>query len=84
MLVCVCTLGVVVYTGQSLIWVGILGFIILYIYSLAGFAYLRDIFDPGNHAFCASLSQCFVSVIRYGLIGDIGDEEVLPYCLSVN
>jgi len=57
------------------VWVGILGVVILYIYSLAGFAFLRDIFDPGNEVYCATLPECFMSVIRYGLIGDY-DEEV--------
>jgi len=66
---------VCIKTGPSLIWVGILGLVILYIYALAGFAYLRDVFDPNNQVYCASLSQCFMSVIRYGLIGDY-DEEV--------
>lgn len=57
-------------SGQSLVWVAILGVVILYIYSLVGFAFLRDTFNPDNQVFCATLTQCFVSVIRYGLIGD--------------
>ena len=65
----------VVYTGPSLVWVAILGVVIIYIYSLAGFAFLRDVFNPANHAYCASLTQCFVTVVRYGLIGDY-DEDV--------
>jgi len=60
-----------------LVWVGILGIIILYIYALAGFAFLRDCFNPESNdgVHCATLTQCFISVIRYGLIGDYDDES---------
>jgi len=63
------------------VWVGVLGVVILYIYSLIGFAFLRDVFNPNSHVFCASLTQCFVSVIRYGLIGDYDEEVSSPFTL---
>ena len=70
-------MAVCVWAGQSLVWVGILGVVILYIYALAGFAYLRDCFNPGDEdgVHCATLTQCFVTVIRYGLIGDYDGES---------
>ena len=59
--------------GKSLLWVAVLGFIVFYLYALVSFALLRTSFDPENNLFCASLWQCTVTVIRYGLIGDIFD-----------
>ena len=56
-----------------MLWVAVLGFIVFYLYALVSFALLRTSFDPENNLFCASLWQCTVTVIRYGLIGDIFD-----------
>lgn len=51
----------------------VLGFIIFYLYALVSFALLRTSFDPESDMYCATLWQCTVTVIRYGLIGDIFD-----------
>jgi len=59
--------------GKSLLWVAVLGFIVFYLYALISFAMLRSSFDPENNLYCATLWQCTVTVIRYGLIGDIFD-----------
>ena len=58
-------------TGKSLLWVAVLGFVIFYLYALVSFALLRTSFDPDSDMYCATLWQCTVSVIRYGLIGDL-------------
>ena len=57
--------------GKSLIWVAILGCIVFYLYALISFALLRSSFDPADGLFCSTLWQCTVTVIRYGLVGDI-------------
>ncbi|PVD21456.1 hypothetical protein C0Q70_19629 [Pomacea canaliculata] len=61
----------VTLNGMSLLWVAVLGFIVIYIYSLLGFALLRSYFDPGSYLYCSTLIECTVTVIRYGLIGDM-------------
>ena len=59
------------FAGKSLVWVAILGMVVFYIYALISFALLRSSFDPESQMFCETLWQCTVTVIRYGLIGDI-------------
>lgn len=58
-------------TGVSLLWVAILGLIVIYIYALVGFSLLRIFFAPGDYLYCSTLWQCTITVIRYGLIGDM-------------
>jgi len=53
------------------VWVAVLGCIVFYLYALVSFALLRSSFDPDEGMYCATLWQCTVTVIRYGLIGDI-------------
>ena len=60
-------------SGKSLIWVGILGLVVFYVYALISFALLRSSFDADDMMYCATLWQCTVTVIRYGLVGDIFD-----------
>lgn len=45
----------------------------IYIYALVGFSLLRAFFSPGEYLYCSTLWQCTVTVIRYGLIGDMFD-----------
>lgn len=59
--------------GWSLFWVAVLGLIVIYIYALIGFSLLRAFFDPTNYLYCHTLWQCTITVIRYGLIGDMFD-----------
>jgi len=66
-------IGVCVLLGKSLLWVAILGLIVFYIYALISFALLRSSFDPDNELFCATLWQCTITVVRYGLVGDLFD-----------
>lgn len=60
-----------IISGKSLLWVAILGFVVFYIYALVSFALLRTSFNPEDELYCATLWQCTVTVIRYGLVGDI-------------
>ena len=63
-------------TGVALIWVGILGLIVLFIYGVVSFAFLSESFLAENNSdgdlFCTTLYECFVSTIRYGLIDNLG------------
>ena len=56
------------FTGKSLIWVALLLLIILYMYAIIAFQALRDPFVQADNMYCDDLSECFVSVLRFGLI----------------
>ena len=60
--------------GISLLWVAALGVAVLYIYSVVSFAFLHESFlvDSDEDLFCDNLFECFVTVIRYGLIDGLG------------
>lgn len=57
--------------GKSLLWVAVLGLVVFYLYGIIGFALMRSMFDPNDFLYCSSLWQCTITVIRYGLIGDL-------------
>ena len=61
-------------TGISLIWVAILGLIVLFIYAVISFAFLHNYFRITDDAslYCQTLLECMYSVLRYGLIDNIG------------
>ncbi|XP_078335085.1 inositol 1,4,5-trisphosphate-gated calcium channel ITPR2-like [Crassostrea virginica] len=61
----------VTQNGRSLIWVAILGLVVFYLYGIISFALMRSMFDPDEYLYCASLWECTITVIRYGLIGDM-------------
>ncbi|GFR59759.1 inositol 1,4,5-trisphosphate receptor type 1 [Elysia marginata] len=61
----------VTQNGKSLLWVGVLGLVVFYLYAMIGFALMRSMFDPGEMLYCDSLWQCTITVVRYGLIGDL-------------
>ena len=61
--------------GISLLWVAALGVVILFIYSVISFAFLHESFLAENDEddlYCNNLFQCFITVIRYGLIDNLG------------
>ena len=60
--------------GISLVWVALLGLVMLFIYAVISFAFLHNFFIVYDDAalYCASLLQCAYSVLRYGLIDNIG------------
>ena len=62
------------HAGGELLWVAFLGGIVLYIYAVISFAFLHEsVNDEGRYAlYCDTLGQCFMSVIRWGLIGNLG------------
>ena len=67
-------------TGKSLLWVAFLGLIVLYMYAVLSFAILHESFFIANARFplhCENLGQCFVSVIRYGLLNTLGAVRIL-------
>lgn len=46
---------------------------VLYIYAVISFAFLHESANSeGNALYCDSLGQCFISVIRWGLIDNLG------------
>ena len=55
-------------------WVALLGIIILFIYAVISYVFYHEYFYKTDDAqlFCGSLGQCFVSVLRYGLLDGIG------------
>ncbi|CAL1535470.1 unnamed protein product, partial [Lymnaea stagnalis] len=61
----------VTQNGKSLLWVGVLGLVVFYLYGMIGFALMRSMFNPGEYLYCNTLWQCTITVIRYGLIGDL-------------
>ena len=68
-------------TGRSLIWVGILGVIVLYVYALLTFAVFRSSFsdDPSGQTFCDTLGHCFLAIVRYGTIGVLDEVGSLKH-----
>ena len=60
-------------SASSLIAVAALGLIVLYIYTLIGFAIFRNAFRLDNMAFCDTLYECAMTTVRYGLLGDINE-----------
>ena len=58
-----------VAAGKSLLWMAILLLIILFIYSILSFAFFQRDFQATGDFHCDTLDQCFVSVIRNGLLG---------------
>ena len=64
------------HAGKSLLWIAALGLAILFIYAIVSFVFLRDsvhnINNEGSSMFCENLGQCFVTVLRVGLIESLG------------
>ena len=68
--------------GRSLIFVAIFGFIVIYIFSVIGFALFyqqaQSTVEPGspNYVFCRTLYECFISIGRWGLVETVA--VILP------
>jgi len=60
----------VTINGASLLWVAALGVVIIYIYSVAGFAFYRDTYSGAGY-FCDTLWECFISTLAYGLFNGV-------------
>lgn len=65
-----CNYNSKLFLGKSLLWVAILLLAVLYCYAVISFIFLRDkISDLANeNLFCGRLDECFISVLRFGLI----------------
>ncbi|XP_004347257.1 hypothetical protein CAOG_04510 [Capsaspora owczarzaki ATCC 30864] len=75
--------------GRSLLWVTALGVIVIYIYAIASFAFLRADFDAsradGAPLFCNTMWQCFLTSLNFGLenglasvgIADVNDWQTV-------
>ena len=76
------------YTGKSLLYVAFLGMVVLFIYSVLSFAFLWDRYYMTDDAvlYCDTLFQCYVSIIRYGLIDNLGlvSQMQAPYYNDLN
>ncbi len=70
-------------SGASLIWVAILGLVVLYIYALVAFAFFRASFDQENLQYCHTLYECVITIIRFGLVGDIDEVQTYSYSYSI-
>ena len=57
-----------------------MGVIVIYIYALIGFAFFRASFDTDESRFCRTLAECFVTVLRYGAVGEL-TEVITIVCL---
>ncbi|XP_075250138.1 inositol 1,4,5-trisphosphate-gated calcium channel ITPR2-like isoform X3 [Convolutriloba macropyga] len=68
----------VTQNGSSLIWVGILGLVIIWIYAVASFAFVRYAFTGENGLYCENMGQCFVTSIRYGVLEGIHNHILVP------
>lgn len=68
--------------GKSLLYVAMFGVIVIYIFSVAGFALFyeqaQSTIEPSsqNYVFCRTLYECFISIGRWGLIETVA--VILP------
>ena len=68
----------VTLNGRSILMTALFGFVVIYIYAIAGFAFLQDLFVAGDYPdpdidWCTNLFVCWVSAVVNGLReGDIG------------
>ncbi|XP_062518427.1 inositol 1,4,5-trisphosphate receptor type 1-like isoform X2 [Corticium candelabrum] len=63
--------------GKSLLWVAALMVIIIYVYTVISFAFLRESFHRDEGLFCENLGQCFVTSLKFGLLSGGGLGEAL-------
>ena len=69
------TLYYLLCTGKQLRSVGLLGLAVFLIYAVVSFAFLHNFFNPYDmdyNLFCNTLIQCYVTVIREGLLNTLG------------
>eukprot|EP00054_Salpingoeca_dolichothecata_P021398 m.136903 g.136903 ORF g.136903 m.136903 type:complete len:2486 (+) comp23973_c0_seq1:94-7551(+) len=64
-------------SGSALLWVTFLALIVIYMYALLAFAFMRHSFRDEDGLFCDDMGQCFVSVVSHGLRAGGGLGEVL-------
>ena len=76
--------------GKSLFWVAVLGLILMYLFAIGAFLFLREIFmhAGGNFFYCYHMYECIVSVVWLGLTGQLfelymSEDEKRRYFLTV-
>jgi hypothetical protein len=69
-----------VISGTSLLLVGMLGMVIIFIYALVSFAILRERFlysSLGRH--CTTVYECFITVLHHGFVDSLYTVSVTKY-----
>ena len=64
-------------TAWQLISVAIFGVVIFYIYAVISFAFFREFFNSRNGIFCETLFQCYMTVLRVGLLSSYGNVRII-------
>ncbi|XP_070538210.1 inositol 1,4,5-trisphosphate-gated calcium channel ITPR3-like [Ptychodera flava] len=68
----------VTLNGLSLLWVFLFGFIVIYIYTVIGFGFLRSSFDESEGLYCGNMFECLVTCVRFGLIDGLQQHLKIP------
>jgi hypothetical protein len=74
-----------VISGTSLLLVGMLGMVIIFIYALVSFAVLRERFllsSLGRH--CTTVYECFITVLHHGFVDSLYTVSVTKYRYKSN
>ena len=59
--------------ARQLISIALFAIVCIFIYSVVSFALFRDFFEPESALFCETLWQCFLTVLRVGLLSSFHD-----------
>lgn len=65
-------IGITFVTAIQLFFVGLLILTILFIYAIVSFAFMYNFFNPEDNLFCETTWECYVTVIREGLLNNYG------------
>ena len=65
------------FLGKELIFVGLLILSIVLIYAVFSFAFMTNFFNPDDNLYCNTLWECYVTVIREGLLDTFGAVSIL-------
>ena len=63
---------VLYFSAKQLIFVGLLLLALLLIYAMFSFALMYNFFNPETPLFCNTMWECYVTVIREGLLNTFG------------
>ena len=62
---------------RSLLAVTAFGVVLIYLFSLLGFAFFRRDYDPNDGMYCHTLGDCFAATLKNGLLAGGGMGDVL-------
>ena len=65
------------FLGKELIFVGLLILSIVLIYAVLSFAFMYNFFNPDDNLYCDTLWECYVTVMREGLLGTFRTVSIL-------